>query len=121
MRTKTVRALIALSFCFLIFTQPMTASAANQTKVLIGVGLIAGGIGLGAQAASNVLCSENCGGRNAEMVVALGMIGTGTYFLIKGLRQHSKNALERNPLKPTILFGVGPVKRGWAGGVLIKW
>ncbi len=125
---KTVPVLCLLASCCWIFTPPSTASAANSAKVSIGVGLIAGGIALGVHGADNAICfGGGCdnGGAVAEFFVGVGMIGVGTFFLIKGLRDPGNTASERqkriDALNRRITFGVGPIKKGWAGAVRIRW
>ena len=105
---------------------PSSASAVNQKKVLVGVGLMGAGFAIAANGASNaIFCSQNCGTHEIEVVFGLGMVGVGTFFLIKGLTEHGKHLftpLSRNPLaNGTVILGVTPIKGGWVAGARIRW
>lgn len=126
----------AVILCFLILALASNVSAANKSKVWIGTGLIVGGVGFGAHAASNVFCGgfdvfppseqrnrDGCH-QDVEMVAGIAMIGAGTFFLIKGIREDNgpnETKKRMNSLNQTVSMGFGPVKNGWAGGIRIRW
>jgi hypothetical protein len=115
---------VAIVCCCLILHQSRVATAANQTKVWIGAGLIGGGVALTVHGGQHVLCfGTDCGNSSdIEIITGLGMVGVGTFFLIKGLRQDKSKLSEKsNATGRRVYISVGPVKKGWAGALMIHW
>jgi len=128
---RRYRSVLICSLSLVFFLQTIPVSAVNKAKVAIGAGLIAGGVGLGIHAVQDVtFCGsifpggparEDCdNGSEVEIGVGLALIGTGTYFLIKGLVENKKSISEK-PTLPPVVVGVSPIQGGWVGGIRLSW
>src|SRR5215470_16868737 len=107
------RILYCMIFTLLFaFCTPKQTEAGNPQKVMIGVGLIGGGALLTTYGFR--FCLQDCGNTTVEAIAGLAMVGAGTYFVIKGAREHSLNLNAKPAEAPRklILIGAVPIKHG---------
>ncbi|MCI0612198.1 hypothetical protein L0244_04340 [bacterium] len=101
-----------------------TTKKSGKTKILVGVGLMAGGGALAIHGGSNIFQE----GGDVEFLSGIGIFGEGAVLTILGIREksRSKNELSTSwkeeveaPLD--IQFIAGPTRKGITAGMTFKW